>query len=184
MRSLLIALIAAVCAMSASAEGQESAPKDMVLLTVSGTIGETNRGVLDAKKDSLLALQKVSFPKAFAFDRAMLLALEQGTVTAQPPEFDKPVVFKGPLLRDVLGRVQAAKMKITVLAIDGYSGWLMPEEVDSSDWILALEADGVPLGIGQQGPIWLINTRGEGQKPSPDHRGDWVWGMFYMRVGE
>ena len=81
--------------MSASAEEQESAPKDMVLLTVSGTIGETNRGVLDAKKDSLLALQKVSFPKAFAFDRAMLLALEQGTVTAQPPEFDKPVVFKG-----------------------------------------------------------------------------------------
>jgi hypothetical protein len=184
MRSLLIALIAAVCTMSASAEEQESAPKDMVLLTVSGTIGETNRGVLDAKKDSLLALQKVSFPKAFAFDRAMLLALEQGTVTAQPPEFDKPAVFKGPLLRGVLGRVQAAKMKITLLAIDGYSGWLMPEDVDSSDWILALEADGVPLGIGQQGPIWLINTRGEGQKPSPDHRGDWVWGMFYMRVGE
>ena len=63
MRSLLIALIAAVCAMSASAEEQESAPKDMVLLTVSGTIGETNRGVLDAKKDSLLALQKVDFPR-------------------------------------------------------------------------------------------------------------------------
>ncbi|MGC2341453.1 MAG: hypothetical protein WA453_07710 [Methyloceanibacter sp.] len=60
----------------------------------------------------------------------------------------------------------------------------MPEDVDSSDWILALEADGVPLGIGQQGPIWLINTRGEGQKPSPDHRGDGVWGMVYMRVGE
>ena len=115
--------------------------------------------------------------------REALLAMVEH-LTAQPLEFDKPVVFKGPLLRDVLGRVQAAKMKITVLAIDGYSGWLMPEDVDSSDWILALEADGVPLGIGQQGPIWLINTRGEGQKPSPDHRGDWVWGMFYMRVGE
>ena len=37
-------------------------------------------------------------------------------MTAQPPEFDKPAMFKGPLLRDVLGRVQAAKMKITVLA--------------------------------------------------------------------
>jgi len=184
MRLFLIALLTALCAAPAPAEEQMQAPKDMVLPTVSGLIGETNRGALDAKKDSLLALQKVNFPKAFAFDRAMLLTLEQGTVTAQPPEFDHPAMFKGSLLRDVLGRVQAAKMKITVLAVDGYSGWLMPEDVDSSDWILALEADGVPLGIGQQGPIWLINTRAQGQKPSPDHRGDWVWGVFYMRVGE
>ena len=59
----------------------------------------------------------------------------------------------------------------------------MPEDVDSSDWILALEADGVPLGIGQQGPIWLINTRGEGKSPArPSRR--LGWGMFYMRVGE
>jgi hypothetical protein len=42
-------------------------------------------------------------------------------------------------------------MKITVLAIDSYSGWLMPENVDSSDWMLALEADGVSrrLGVGR-----------------------------------
>ena len=86
----------------------------MVLLTVSGTIGESNRGALDPKKDSLLALQKVDFNKAFAFDRATLLALEQGTVTAQPPEFDKPATFKGPLLREVLGHIEAAKMKITL----------------------------------------------------------------------
>ena len=48
-----------------AAEEQPSAPKDMVLLTVSGLIG-------------VLALQKVNFPEAFAFDRAMLLTLEQG----------------------------------------------------------------------------------------------------------
>jgi hypothetical protein len=70
-------------------------------------------------------------------------------------------------------------MKITFVVIDGYTGWHMPEDVDSSDWILALEADGAPLGIGQQGPIWLINTRAAGQKPSPDHRGDWVWGVLH-----
>ena len=59
-------------------------------------------------------------------------------------------------------------MKITVVAVNGFSGWLMPEDVDKSDWILALEADGVPLGIGQQGPLWLINTRAEGEKPGED----------------
>ena len=58
--------------------------------TVSGTIGESNRGPLDPKKDSLLALNKIEFNKAFAFDRPTLVALEQGTVTVQPREFDKP----------------------------------------------------------------------------------------------
>ena len=75
-------------------------------------------------------------------------------------------------------------MKITFVAVDGFTGWLSPEDVDRSDWILALEADGVPLGIGQQGPLWLINTRAEGEKPGDDGRGRWVWAVFYMRVGE
>jgi hypothetical protein len=114
----------------------------------------------------------------------MLLALEQGTVRAQPAEFAAPATFKGPLLREVLGHIEAAKMKITVVAVDGYSGWVSPEDVDRSDWILALEADGVPLGIGQQGPLWLINTRAEGEKPGEDGRGRWVWAVFYMRIDE
>ena len=122
MRSILLALIAALCALSVSAAEQDRAPKDMVLLTVSGTIGESNRGPLDPKKDSLLALNKIEFNKAFAFDRPTLLALEQGTVTVQPREFDKPATFKGPLLREVLGHIEAAKLKITVVAINGYLG--------------------------------------------------------------
>jgi hypothetical protein len=113
MRSILIALIAALCALPAIAAEQQQAPKDMVLLTVSGTIGESNRGALDPKKDSQLALQKADFKKAFAFDRAMLLGLEQGTVRATTAELGAPATFKGPLLREVLGRIEAAKMKIT-----------------------------------------------------------------------
>ena len=42
----------------------------------------------------------------------------------------------------------------------------------------------MPLGIGQQGPIWLINTRAEGDKPGEDASGHWVWAVFYMHVGE
>ena len=184
MRSILIALIAALCALSVAAAAQDRSPKEMVLLTVSGTIGESNRGPLDSKKDSLLALNKIEFNKAFAFDRPTLLSLEQGTVTVQPREFDKPATFKGPLLREVLGHIEAAKLKVTVVAINGFSGWLSREDIDRSDWILALEADGVPLGIGQQGPLWLINTRAEGEKPGEDGRGRWIWAVFYMRVGE
>jgi hypothetical protein len=183
MRALLVAVLAALCAWSASAAAEEPGPKEMVLLTVSGLVGESNRGPLDANKDSLLALQKIDFPKAFAFDRAMLAALPQGTVTATTKELGTSATFKGPRLREVLGRIEAAKTKIS-FAVNGFTGWLRPEDVDGSDWIIALEVDGTPLGIGQQGPLWLINTRAAGQKPDADGRGRWVWGVFYMRVGE
>jgi hypothetical protein len=114
----------------------------------------------------------------------MLLGLEQGAVSATTAELGAPATFKGPLLREVLGRVEAADMKINFVAVDGFIGYLTPEDVEGSDRILALEADGVPLGIGQQGPLWLINTRAEGVKPGDDGRGRWVWGLFYMKVGE
>lgn len=42
----------------------------------------------------------------------------------------------------------------------------------------------MPLGIGQQGPLWLVNTRAEGVTPGDDGHGRWVWGVFYMKVGE
>ena len=184
MKPALIALLIVAGALPAFAGDQAPAPRDMVLLTVSGMIGNTNRGPLDQKRDSLLASQKADFKSAFAFDRAMLLALPQGSVTAQPSEFDKPATFKGPQLREVLGRVEAAKVKVTFVAVDGYSGWLTPEDIDSSDWILALEADGVPLGLGQQGPLWLINTREPDFKPDDTHHAHWVWALFYIHIGE
>ncbi len=186
LRPLLALLVglAAVPALAADEPAAPPAPKEMVLLTVSGLIGNTNRGPLDPHKDSLLAAQKAAFSKAFVFDRASLLELEQGSVTAQPPELDAPATFKGPLLSEVLGHVEAAKVKISFTAVNGYTGWLTPEDIDSSDWILALEMNGVPLGIGQQGPLWLINTRAADFKPTDTHEAHWVWAVFYMHVGD
>ena len=114
----------------------------------------------------------------------MLLSLKQGTVTVQPPEFDKPTTFSGPLLSEVLGYVEAAQARTSFVAINGYTGWLDPGDIQSSDWILALSADGVPLGLGQQGPIWLLNTRAPDFKPNDEHHGHWVWAIFYMRIGD
>lgn len=180
---VILAFSLALGVLPASAEPLE-APKDMVLLTVSGAIEHSNRGPFDAGHDSLLALQKISFPRAFAFDRAMLLGLKQGTVTAQPPEFQAPATFTGPLLKEALAAVGASRAKVTYMAVNGYSGWLNPEDVEASDWIVALAADGVPLGVGQQGPLWMINTRAKGERASDNHRGHWVWALFYIKVGD
>jgi hypothetical protein len=184
MKRALLA-VALVLGLSPAIAGDElPPPKGMVVLTVSGLVGKTNRGPLDPKRDSMLALQKVEFKNAAALDRETLLSLPQGTVTVQPPEFDKPTTFSGPLLREVLGYVEAAQVRMTFVAMNGYTGWLDPNDVQSSDWILALSADGVPLGLGQQGPIWLLNTRAPDFKPDDEHHAHWVWAVFYMHVGE
>jgi len=187
MKRVLTVLLVALFSFSslpALAADVAKAPEGMVLLTVGGFVGKPNRGPLDPKRDSLLAALKADFKHAFAFDRDMLLSLPQGEVTAQPIEFDKPATFSGPLLREVLGFIEAARVKTTFVAADGYTGYLLPEDIDRSDWILALSADGKPLGIGQQGPIWLVNTRGEGETVGEGNRGSHVWAVVYMHVGE
>ena len=183
-RAVLALLLVACGALSALAAEQTAAPKEMVVLTVSGAIANANRGALDEKRDSLLAHKEIAFDRAFAFDRAMLLGLKQGTVRVQPPEFSQPATFTGPLLKEVLAAVGAARAKVIFMAIDGYQGWLSPEDIEAGDWILARAADGVPLGLGQQGPIWLLNTRAEGEKPSETQEAHWVWATYYMRVGD
>src|SRR5680860_811557 len=184
MKRALLALLLLAGALPVLAADEAPAPRDMVVLTVSGLIGKTNRGPLDRKRDSMLALQKAEFKSAFAFDRAMLLGLPQGTVTVKTNEFDAPAIFSGPLLREVLGYLEAAQVRTTFFALNGYTGWLDPDDIKSSDWILALEADGTPLGLGQQGPIWLLNTRAPDFKPDDTHHGHWVYAVFYMRIGD
>jgi hypothetical protein len=181
---LALLLVIGLGVLPVFAGDQPQPPRGMVLLTVSGMIGNANRGPLDQKRDSLLALQKAEFKRAFAFDREMLLALPQGKVTVKTNEFDAPATFSGPLLKDVLGHLEAAQVRTTFVALNGYAGYLDPEDVKSSDWILALSADGVPLGLGQQGPIWLLNTRAPDFKPNDEHHGHWVYAVFYIKVGE
>jgi hypothetical protein len=170
MKRAVLYLALALAVSPALAGSEPGTPRDMVLLTVSGPLGKTNRGPVDAKRDVLLAEQKAEFKSAFEFDRAMLLALPQATVTGQPNTFAKPASLSGPRLRELLESLEAAKLKVTFIALDGFAGWLAPEDIDGSDWILALSADGVPLGIGQQGPIWLVKNGA--QK------------VFYINIGE
>ncbi len=184
MKRAVLYLALALSVSPALAASEPESPRDMVLLTVGGLVGKTNRGPVDAKRDVLLAEHKVAFKSAFEFDRAKLLALPQGTVTAQPNTFEKSASFSGPVLRELLGYLEAAKLKVSFMALDGFAGWLAPEDIDGSDWILALSADGVPLGIGQQGPIWLVKSSAQKVDSHDPEHGDWVWNVFYINIGK
>ena len=185
MPRVLLALLIAFAAFAARAADQMEAPKEMVLLTVAGEINVTNRGPFDPDKDSLFSRLSINFDRAFAFDRPMLMRLKQGRVTAVTTELGKGAVFTGPLLKEVLAAVGAAPGEFSVIAVNNYEGYLEQEDIENSDWILALDVDGAPLGLGQQGPIWLINSRSpDDPPPNQSHRGHWVWAVFFIRVGE
>jgi hypothetical protein len=184
MKRAALYLVLALAVSPALAGSEAGTPRDMVLLTMAGQIGKTNRGPIDAKRDVLLAALKAEFKSAVEFDRAMLLALPQATVTGQPNTFDKPARFSGPELRGLLEHLEAAKLKVTFMALNGFAGWLAPQDIDGSEWILALSADGVPLGIGQQGPIWLVKSGAHKLDSSDPTHGDWVWNVFYIKIGE
>lgn len=184
LRALVFCWIALVSFAALAQDGGVPKPEGMVLLTVGGLVGKPNRGPIDDKRDSILAKLKADFKHGASFDRAMLLALPQGEVIATTPELGREAVFKGPLLQDLLVFIEAAMVKTRFVASDGYSGYLLPEDINGSDYILALEADGKPLGLDTQGPLWLINTRKPGEGTGKDKRGSHVWALVYMHVGD
>jgi hypothetical protein len=183
---LLIALLAASPALAADIG---AAPADMVVLTVAGAIAKSNRGPVQPGKDSLFAHRDIKFERAFVFDPAMLKSLKQRTAAAQPAPLTKPATFTGPLVKDVLAAVGAERTRVSFMALDGYVSWLDADDIDGSDWILALDADGVPLGLGEQGPIWVLDSPVTGDSQEATQRAaaqqaHWNWSVFYMRVGE
>ena len=62
----------------------------------------------------------------------------------------------GPGLADVLKAAGASGKTILVQAVDGYAPEFTDEDVARDKLILALEADGKPLPLGGQGPLWLL----------------------------
>lgn len=173
-----LALILPYAASTKAGEAQRGA----TLLTVTGKIGTTNRGASDAFHDAFITFQGKSFDKAYVFDRAMLEVLEQKSVVAQAEGWPGPVNLQGPLLKDILKAAGAQSTTVTVSALDGYNVVISQDELASREWVLAVSANGQPLGIGGRGPAWLVyDTSGSGPA-SEEKEAFWVWSAFHIHV--
>ena len=157
------------------------APKGMVLLTIAGEIGQSNRGPLDPHEDGFLKFQERSFEKAFAIDREMLEALPQHEITVDAEGWPRAHKLKGPLVSDVLKLAGAGGKTVVFYALDGFATRFEPQELEDHEWVLAHSADGHPLGIGGRGPLWMAYDVPTG-KASKDEEGHWAWAIFYAEV--
>lgn len=157
------------------AEGDEAA-----VLTVIGAVSKTNRGAFDTFHDAFFKYHDRTFERAFAFDRNALGALPQATVTARAEGWSAAVRATGPRLKDVLAAAGVAETAtVTAFALDGYGVEFTPAERAAHDWILAIDINGTPLGLGGRGPAWVLYDTGAGVATGAEEEA-WVWSVFLL----
>ena len=182
----LVAVIIFFAAMPRNAAQSQSSDSPVVL-TIAGDIENTNRGKFDPFRDGFLKYHEKEFTKAFEITRARLLALPQMDISIRAETEawkGRPAVqLSGPKLSDVLDLAGAGGKPVTLYALDGYGAQFSVEKLSSQPWVLALTADGRPLGIGDRGPLWVAYATRD--KPATeDEVALWVWSVFYIEVGD
>ena len=190
MKSLLVIAAAASVAWTLGAPicaAEDTAPSASIgpaTLTVTGAVGQPNRAAFDAFHDVFFAFHDRPFARARAFSYAALSAMPQTTVTANAEEWPQPVMARGPLLSVVLEEAGVPEgAMITVVALDGYAVLLDPAQRAEKEWVLAIEVDGAPLGIGGFGPVWLLHDTGE-EQADDEMTINWVWSAFMIEAEE
>ena len=114
--------------------------------------------------------------------REALKRLPQRSIAARFDNWPSAVTAKGPSLAKVLEVVRAPDgAKLKVVALDGYAAEFEAKDVAFHDWIVAIEADGEPLGIGGRGPTWLMFDTG-GKTLKSEDEALWVWSAFMIVV--
>ena len=178
---LVLALAVLAAAGVPSRAGELTVPGGPVVLTIAGKIATANRGAFDAVQDAFLGYHEKTFDRAAAFDRAMLKGLGTQEIEVAYEKWPKTYRLAGPRLTDVLAAVGAQGRPVTVTALDGYAVEISAEELAAHDWIVALERNSQALGIGQQGPLWIIYSV-PGGTASRDDEARWPWAAFFIEV--
>ena len=85
-----------------------------------------------------------------------LKKLPQHQIEIRYPKWPRAVSVSGPLLKDILQETGWKGETIIVRGVDGYAPEFSRSDVESGQFVMALEAEGRPLSIGGRGPVWLV----------------------------
>jgi hypothetical protein len=110
------------------------------------------------------------------------LALPQQPVTVV--EDSGEIVFKGPLLHDVLAaaKPQSEAKTVRLSALDGYAAEIPLAAIAQEGWVLAVEAGGHAFGIGGVGPLYAVRPLAAGEKRSEEEDARWVFSLYYIEL--
>ena len=130
--------IVCVLSLTTSAAFALEKPAGRVILTIEGTISQTNNG-----------------PQAL-FDMKMLEKLPQHSFSTKTPWYPDAVTFTGPLLRDVLAAVGAKGTKITAVALNDYKTEIPFDDATRHDVIVARLMNNRPMPVREKGPLFIV----------------------------
>lgn len=108
-----------------------------IILTLSGDFGEGKGGI------RTLSLEQLN-------------AFPQREIRTETPWTDGVIVYRGPLLRDVLQWANANGQHLEALAINDYTVTIPVSDAYQYDVILATHKMDVPMTVRTKGPIWVI----------------------------
>ncbi len=156
-----------VCSLSLVSMAAETLPEPdgPVVLTVEGRI-------LNGQGDG-----------SARFDLGMLESLPQQTVITSTRWTDGVQTFEGPLLRDLLGEVEADGSQLLLRALNDFEADMPVSDAYDFDVILALTMNGQPLLRRDKGPIWVVYPRDSQAVPQTGvYNARWVWQLSEIEV--
>ena len=118
--------------------GELPSPTGPVILTVSGNILHTNNG------------------DVAEFDRAMLMALEQGSIVTQNPWTDGLNTYEGPAGQALMAAVGAQGDTLVLTALNDYSAEMPRSDIAEFGLVFATHMNASQLRIRDRGPLFVI----------------------------
>ena len=135
--STFVVLLTLASSPSPASAGELGKPTGEIILTISGSIKNTN--------DDGMA----------EFDLPMLEALARASFVTTTPWTAGPTAFEGVALTDLLAAVGASGSAMTVTALNDYSATI-PIADARSGAILAYRLNGAYFSVREKGPLWLM----------------------------
>jgi hypothetical protein len=183
---------AGALASGAAAAATQSPPGRVApptLLTITGSIGKTNRPAFDPARDILMGKHSIAFDKAFAIDHPMLERLPSTRIDVTLEYDRRRHALGGPLLTDVLELAGAATgntIALNLRAVDGYAPTLALADARRYRYIVAMQMDGKPLALGGLGPLWAVYEADRfpevAVKPVDQRFATCPWAMYHVDV--
>ena len=138
---LNLAVVVSVCmqlCLTPSRAAELKAPDGDVLLTVSGSIAQTNSS------------------DTAEFDYDMIAALPAHVVVTSTPWTDGRIEFTGAALADLLDSVGAQGTVLNAVALNGYVVDIPVSDAKDTGAIIAYLRDGKRMSVRNKGPLWVI----------------------------